>query len=279
MKLKIVADSSIDSIKIDNLSSKISFTTVPFVIATNGKEFMDDESLNIDDLIANMIKTKEASRTSCPPSSLWYNAFEGDEDVIAITVSSNLSGSFNSALAAKQMILEEQPDKHIEIINSLSAGPSLELLVEMIDELYKEGKTFDEIVKFTNEHVLDVKIAFAFTSFDNLIKSGRINKIAGFIAGKIGLCGIGIGSDEGKFKFNTIVLGPKRLTKAIIDDINKRVEKVKEVIIHHVKNIRLAAMVSSAIKQAFPKISVIVKECRGLCSFYAEKGGLIYAFR
>ena len=278
MKLNIVADSSINLFSLREENPDISFTTVPFIISVGSKDYVDDESINVEELMEDMVTNKEASRTACPNTLLWYDEFKKEGDVIAITISSNLSGSINSALAAKQMVLAEEPNKKIGIIDSRSTGPAMDLIIDMVEELMDKGMNAEEIADEINAKILSIKTIFTLCSFDNLVKNGRMNKIAGFVAGKLHLWGVGIASDEGTIKIKGLAFGTKGVMKAIVEDIGTRLSNATKVVIHHAKNIVTATKVKDKILEAFPKVKVFLNECRGLCSYYAEKNGLIVSY-
>lgn len=278
MTLNIVSDSSINLFSLKEEKNDISFSTVPFVISVGKTDYIDDENIDCGVLMDDMVSNKEASRTGCPSTQSWYDEFKKDGDVIAITISSNLSGSINSALAAKQLVLAEEPDKKIGIIDSRSTGPAMELIIDKICELKEKGLDALEIADEINANILSIKTIFTLCSFDNLVKNGRMNKIAGFVAGKLHLWGVGIASDEGTIKIKGLAFGTKGVLKAIVEDMSTRLDKVSKVVIHHAKNIITATKVKDKILEAFPSITVLLNECRGLCSFYAEKNGLIVSY-
>ena len=130
MKWNIITDSSCDMFGFDKEHENIVFSSVPFTISVGDENFVDDRNLDVDGMIDSMDACAEASHTACPSPHAWQEKFEQEGNVIAITISSKLSGSYNSACAAKDMVLEEQPNKKIDVIDSRSAGSELVLLVK-----------------------------------------------------------------------------------------------------------------------------------------------------
>ncbi len=278
MDWKIVADSSCDYYKLENNEAGINFESVPFVMSIDGIDYVDTENLNVSELIKAMEECKETSLTSCPSPDKWYNAFGTEKNVIAITISSSLSGSYNSACVAKNMVLEEEPDRNIEILDSLSTGPEMCLVVRKLQELISQGLEFDEVVKKIRNYMKTVHTVFALASFDNLVRNGRIPKIAGLVAGKLKLWGIGIGSETGTIEVKKITRGTKRVIDTIVDDIKTRSENCKSVIIAHCENEELAEKIKEKINEVFSNIDIKIMPTRGLCSYYAEKNGIIVGF-
>lgn len=158
MKWNIIADSSIDLFELETAYENIEFSTVPFSIGVGGKEYLDDDSLNIGELMSAMQECKTASRTACPSVGAWCEQFQKDGNIIAITITSNLSGSYNSACVARNMVLEEQPEKQIAVIDSLSTGPEMVLILRKICELISANKDFESVLKGTREHMKNTHV-------------------------------------------------------------------------------------------------------------------------
>ena len=201
-----------------------------------------------------------------------------EANYIIITISGALSGSYNSATLAKNTILEKYPNRNIEVINSKSTGPEIVLLIERIIELIKEKKTFSEVVKLSNEYLSGSKITFALSSYDNLIKAGRMPKLIGFIAKLFGIWGVGIASNEGRINVIKKVRGEKQAMKAIIDDIKSRVLYPMSLIISYCHNLKFATELMNLIKSKWNEVLVKIIPTRGLCSYYAEKNGVLVGF-
>lgn len=278
MNWNIVADSSIDLFRLETPQEGITFHTVPFVISVGDRDYVDDDQLDLSKLISAMRACKVASRTACPPISAWYEYFKQEGPVIAITITSKLSGSYNSALAAREMVLEEEPDKQIEILDSLSTGPEMVLILRKVCELIGAGKTFSEVVKETQHFMKLSRCSFALSSFDNLVKNGRMNRVIGFIANHLSLIGIGIASEKGTIEIKGIARGRRKAIEIIINDMKQRGNQIKNVVIDHCQNLEFANQVKEAIRNVWNEASVTILSTRGLCSYYAEYGGLIIGF-
>lgn len=278
MKWNIVADSSIDLFDLESEHKNIAFSTVPFAISVGETEYMDDSSLNIVEMMNAMKECKTASRTACPSTGAWYEQFQKEGNVIAITITSNLSGSYSSACAARNMVLEEQPDKQIAVIDSLSTGPEMILILRKICELIAENRNFETVIKETQEFMKTTHVTFALSSFDNLVKNGRMSRVTGFLANKLGLLGVGIASERGTIEVKEISRGRRKAVEAIINDMKLRGACIKEVVISHCQNIAFAEQVKAAILNVWDNAAITIIPTRGLCSYYAELGGLIIGF-
>ncbi len=277
MKWNIVADSSCDIKQFAPEDERIAFSTVPFVLRAGDREFIDDERLNVGEMIDAFAETKEAGRSSCPSPETWLEKFRSASHTVAVTISSNLSGSYNAACLARDMILEKEPHRKIAVIDSKSAGPELTMIIRKLHALIGENLSFEEIIDHLNRFAEKTQTIFALTSFDNLVKNGRVSRIAGFVAGKLGMCGIGV-ADDGRIDVKAKVRGTQKALRIIIDDMKAHAFESGPVLISHCLNEELALKLKSLITDTFAGSAVEIMPTRGLCSFYAEKGGLIVAY-
>lgn len=276
MNWNIVVDSSCDLKMID--CKDVNYSSVPFIISVGKKDYVDNDTIDVKELVDDMETSKEISHTSCPAPGEWLECFEREGNVIAITISKELSGSYNSAFAAREMILEKEPGRNIEIINSVSAGPGLIIVVQSILDAIKEGKSFDEVVSIANGVNIEKRTIFALSSYRNLIKAGRMSPIVGFVAQKLNFWGIGVASAIGEIEIMGKARGSKKALEAIAKDIHDRKENIKKVIISHCQNLEFAENLKNEIAEKLNNVVVEIYENRGLCSFYAERHGLIVAY-
>lgn len=277
MSWKIVADSSCDLFELES-SCDIKFETVPFVMSIDGTNYVDNADIDTKQLIDAIDNCKESSQTACPSPGQWVETYADADQIFVVTISSNLSGSYNSALAAKEMALDDAPDKKIEILDSLSTGPEMVLVIRKLVALIESGLSFEEISDKIKKYMKTTHIIFALSSYNNLVRNGRIPKIAGLVAGKFKLTGIGIGSPQGTIDIKKIVRGSKKIVDTIVSDIKTRGENCKNVVISHCENLELAESIKQAINTAWNNINVTIIPTRGLCSYYAEKQGIIVGF-
>ena len=277
MAFRIIADSSCDIFDLNNKPANMYFNTVPFVITVDGSDFVDDEKLDVGELVEAMAVSKK-SHTSCPSPADWIREFGEEDDVFAITISSNLSGSYNSACTAKQMVLENDPFRNIEILDSRGTGPSLSMTIDKLQELIAQGLGFEEIKTEIHKFMADHKLIFALSSYHNLVNNGRMPKIAGIVLGHLGLWGVGIASEEGTIKMKKIAKGGRKTLQVIMSDFKEQVADKESIVISHCQNELFAHNLKKAIETEYPGKIVKIIPTRGLCSYYAEKGGIIVGF-
>ena len=270
MEMKIVADSSANLYT----AADGSIVSVPLTLRTDEREFVDNEALNIKEMTDYLSSYKGKSGSACPSSQDWVDAFGDAEEIYAIAITSNLSGSFNSLRIAKEEYEEEYPDRKICIIDSLSAGPELKLVVEKIQELKAAGKTFEEVSEAIAEYQNHTHLIFCLKSLNNLANNGRVNPAVAKIAGVLNIHVVGI-ANEGVLDQREKARGAKKALVAIDALMKEFNYNGGKVIIDHCFNEKDANAVKEHILATYPNADVRLAETRGLCSFYAEVGGLM----
>ena len=155
----------------------------------DGKEYKDDlgESIAFEDFYRAMQEGAD-TKTSQVNASEYEEYFESflkeGKDILHVSLSSGISGSFNSANIAKEMLLEKYPDRKIYVVDSLTASSGFGLLVDKLADLRDEGKSIDELYEWAEENKHHC-LAWFFTS--DLIKGGRVSKTSGFVAGVLNI--------------------------------------------------------------------------------------------
>ena len=274
MSIKIVADSSANLRTLEDNS----FVSVPLTLRTDEREFVDDASLNIEKMTDYLANYKGKSGSACPSSQDWIDAFGDAERIFAIAITSNLSGSFNSARVAKEQYEEEHPDRKVFLIDSLSAGPELKLIVEKIQELNADGLSYDDICDAITEYQKKTHLVFMLKSLTNLANNGRVSPAVAKIAGLLNIHVVGIASDVGTLEQKEKARGEKKAIaamKKIMEDLKYVGGKIR---IDHCFNLEGAQQLKDLILAAFPNADVKIGENYGLCSFYAERGGILAGF-
>ena len=271
LKIKIVADSSCDIKSVDG----IDFTSVPLTLSAGDREFIDDETLNVREMLDFLEKHNGRSRTACPAVEKWMSAFEGADIVYAVTMTSNLSGTYNSACAARDLFLQSHPNVKIHIFDSLSTGPEMRLLIEKLREAIDNKVSFENTIELGRKYLDSVKLFFALGSLHNLAQNGRVKKSVAAVIEKLGVRMIGMASEIGTIKVVGACKGAKKVPATIIKKLKSVKYNGKKVSICHVDNYPLADELRREIKKEYPEAEVLVYPAGGLCSFYAERGGMI----
>ena len=208
---------------------------MPLKIRVGDREFVDNAALDVAVMMAEMRNYNGASTTACPSPEEWAEKFLMADRIIAVTISSNLSGSYNSAMIAKEMVLESHPDKKIYVLDSLSTGGEMVLAIRKANELIGQGLEFEDVVKEL-EVVPPPGRFCSLCPADNMVKNGRMSRIVGFVAGKMGMRIVGRGSDEGKLEMLHKTRGETRTLAFILEEMDRRGYQGTPAVISHCFN-------------------------------------------
>ena len=272
--IKIVADSSANLQEL----SKIPFAAAPMKVITAEREFVDDPALDVEGMVDFFESYKGRSQTSCPNPADWLEAFGDADEVFCVTITSGLSGSYNAACIAKEMYEAENPGKRVCVVDSLSAGPELMLLVERLQELISREYSFEEISRRIVEYPKKTGMFFMLESLKNFAANGRVSPAVAKLAGVLGIRIVGKASDAGTLEPTDKIRGEGKSLEKILSHMKSLGLTKGKVRIAHCRNEQAAAKLKALIRAAFPKAKVEITKCLGLCSYYAEKGGLLVAF-
>lgn len=276
MKFKIIVDSSSNLLNSYYQDKKdVAFKVVPLTIRIGQEEFIDNDELDVNRML-DVLRLNDGGQSSCPSPNDYLRELNEAEYSFIITITSKLSGSFNSACVARTMC--KNPE-HVFVIDSKGTAGSIVLIAEKLFELIKENKEFsvitNEITAFRNS----VNLLFALDRFDNLVRNGRMSKLTAFIAEKIAIKPLCY-ADDGEIKIKEKIRTFRGVIKRMTHYIGKMCEDTtnKICIIAHTRNESAALELKKDIEENYHFKEVRVMENRGLCAFYALEGGLIVTF-
>lgn len=269
---RIVLDSSA------NMASCHWVSSVALKIITDEKEYMDNAELNTAAMVWDLKTYTGKSSTACPSPQDWMEAFGDAPYVFCIAITSNLSGSCNAANIAKADYELEFPDRKVCVIDSLSTGGEMELIAEKIRELIAAELSFEEICERIKEYQQHTGLMFMLESMQNLANNGRVSKIVAKAAGILGIRAVGKASDVGTLEPMDKCRGEKKAIAVLADHMVALGYEGGKMRISHCLNPAAAESLKGTIVSAFPGADVQIRPTGGLCSFYAEKGGMIIGF-
>ena len=273
-KFRIVADSAADVLSLTNTD----FAYASLKIITADREFIDNETLDVEEMTEFFDSYKGKSKTSCPNTADWLDAFEGADDIICVTITSGLSGSYNSACAAKKIYEDEHEGRRVFVLDSLSAGPEMKLAIEKIEEYALDGMDYEDICKNIDQYIKNTGLVFMLRSLKNFANNGRVSPVVAKIVGIAGICIVGKASDEGTLEPIHKCRGEMRSLENIVSHLESNGFSSGKVRIAHCSNLSAAERLKQMIRTRFKTADIQIYRHRGLCSFYAEKGGLLVGF-
>lgn len=274
MQYRIVADSSSNMHRFDG----VPYACVPLKIITRDKEYVDDEMLNLEQMVADLKAYKSTSGTSCPNVYEWLEVFGDAESVFAIAITSNLSGSCNAALQAADEYMKMHPGRRVCVLDSLSAGPELRLIAEKVRACILAGKDFDAIEAETRAYMEHTHLLFTLQSLNNLARNGRVNPALAKIAGVLGIVVVGKASDVGTLQQMHKCRGEKRAVETLYKEMKAHGYAGGKVRISHNMNIPAAEQLSAMIRADHPGADIAMEQSTALCLFYAEEGGMLVGY-
>lgn len=277
MSWAIVADSSCNLRGFTPTAPDTVYAIAPLKVLVGSQEYVDDEQLDVSALNKAVAAESTASSSACPSAGEWAERFRLADNVIVITISANLSGSYEAAVMAKGLVEEEGP-RNIHIVNSRAAGGKLEYLVMQLDRYLTRNPSFADACAFIDQAEQASQVLFSLSSYDNLTKSGRMPKAAGLIANKLSIRILGIASNEGTIKIVAPTRGSKKTIAKIVQAMQGDGYQGGLVCIDHVENEKGAQELADKIRETWPTAEIEILPCGGLCSYYAEQSGLIIGY-
>ncbi len=273
MNYRIVTDSSSNVLVMPGEN----YTSVPLKIVAE-KEYVDNTSLNVAQMVEDLKHHKGKSGSSCPNVGEWVEAFGDAACVFGVTISKHLSGSYNAAKQAAEAYMEEHPGRKAFIFDSLATGPEMMMVVDKIRQCEAEGDDFET----TKAKVLDyhnhLHTLFCLESMNNLARNGRVNPAVAKLAGMLGIRVAG-DAEGGEITPVHKPRGPKKATQALVDMIKERGFFDGAVLrVAHCFAEEAAYALRNAIFEEFPHTKFLLEPTTALCSYYAEVGGLIIGF-
>lgn len=277
MSWAIVADSSCNLRGFTPQAPDTVYAVAPLKVLVGSQEYVDNEQLDVSALNRAVAAESTASSSACPSAGEWAERFRLADNVIVITISANLSGSYEAAVMAKGLVEEEGP-RNIHIVNSRAAGGKLEYLVTLLDRYLTTNPSFEDACAFIDQAEEASQVLFSLSSYDNLTKSGRMPKAAGLIANKLSIRILGIASSEGTIKIVAPTRGSKKTVAKIVNAMKSDGYQGGLVFIDHVENEKGAQELADKIRETWPSAEIQILPCGGLCSYYAEQSGLIIGY-
>ena len=274
MKIKLVADSSANLTCIPHCD----YSFAPLKVIAGDREFTDNAEIDVPFMLQKLKAHKGPTSTACPSVQDWLETF-GDADLIfGVSITSALSGCFNTASIAARDYMAANPDKKVFILDSLSTGPEMELILEKYQELVLQGKPFDFTCNEIPQYLTRTRLIFSLESLSNFAKNGRVSQATAAAVGFLGIRIVGRASEQGTLEPLHKCRGEKKALQQLLQSMLEAGYCGGKVRISHTNNSSAAAEFSNLLKEKHPDCDLKIRENRGLCSYYAEEGGLLIGY-
>lgn len=272
MKYKIVSDSAADLAGV--ALPDVSYGYAPMHIIVDGQDFVDNDELHIEHLTDALSACKRSS-TACPSLDSWLEAFGDAEVVFCVTMTGTLSGSHSCAQLARDEYEQEHPGRRVYVLDSLSTGPEMLLIIEKLRELLLSGAAHEDIFQEITAYMQRTRLLFSLESLQNLARNGRVSALSAKVAGVLGIRIVGQASPQGELQLLSKCRGEVSALANLLEQMQTMGYTGGRVRIAHNQNEKAAKQLMTLIKKKFHTSDIRIGATRGLCSYYSETGGLL----
>lgn len=278
MSYKIVVDSCCELP--EECKSDSHFEIVPLTLIVGDLyEKEDDSSFDQAEFLKAVAECPTCPKSACPSPERYMEAYNTEDDhVYVVTLSAQLSGSYNSAVLGSNLYHETYGDKDIYVVDSKSASCGETQVAMKIAELEEEGLSFDEITKRIEEFVRNMNTYFVLDNLETLRKNGRLSRVKALVASTLSIKPV-MGADNGSIVQLGQSIGIKKALTKMVDNVIKDTSDTenKMLMITHCNNPERADFVKKQLEEKAKFKKIIIMDTAGISSMYANDGGVIIA--
>lgn len=276
MSYKIVVDSCCELP--EAMKKDARFEIVPLtLIVGEDYEKPDDEHFNQREFLDAVAACPTCPKSACPSPEKYMEAYKTEADhVYAITLSSQLSGSYNSAELGKNLYHDAYGEKDIYVVDSRSASCGETQLAYMIMEYEEVGFSFAQIKEKIEQYVKEMHTYFVLENLDTLRKNGRLSRVKALVASTLNIKPLMAG-DNGSIVQLGQGIGMKKALAKLVETVIKDVEnpEARRLMITHCNNPSAAEGIRKNIEDKITVKEVVIMDTAGISSMYANDGGVI----
>ncbi len=276
MSYRIVVDSCGEFT--EEMAKDSHFVHAALNLEIDGNHFVDDETFDRLRFLDLVEKSPNCPKSSCPSPEVYRSAFDcGADHLYAVTLSAELSGSYNSAVLGQNLYLEDHPDAKIHVFNSCSASVGETLLAKKIQECEEAGMEFEEVIKAVEAYQAERQTFFVLESLDHLRKNGRLSAVKAFVASALNIKPVMEGNKQGIIEQAGQARGMQKALRMMVELLVERMNKPEEktVAIVHCNNEARAQFVKEEIEKRMKVKEIIILPSSGVSTLYAAQGGII----
>ena len=278
MSFHIVCDSCTDLTEED--LKKGCYTLVPLTLLVDGEEIIDDETFDQADFLAKVAASKESVKSACPAPESYMEAYSKADDIYVVTLSAELSGSYNSAVLGKNLYEEENGTKNIHVVNSRGAATTQVLIARKLNEYASQGMPFEEVVDKIEEYTTSLRTYFVLETLEVLRKNGRLSRLSVTIAGALNIKPVMIGTRDGVIQKAAQARGMKKALAKMVEHMGSEGRDLtrRQFVISHCNCYERAVYVKELMKKHLHAEDVDIVDTKGVSSLYACDGGIIVSY-
>ena len=256
------------------------YTLVPLTLLVDGEEIIDDETFDQADFLAKVAASKESVKSACPAPESYMEAYSKADDIYVVTLSAELSGSYNSAVLGKNLYEEENGTKNIHVVNSRGAATTQVLIARKLNEYASQGMPFEEVVDKIEEYTTSLRTYFVLETLEVLRKNGRLSRLSATIAGALNIKPVMIGTRDGVIQKAAQARGMKKALAKMVEHMGSEGRDLtrRQFVISHCNCYERAVYVKELIKKHLHAEDVDIVDTKGVSSLYACDGGIIVSY-
>ena len=278
MSYKVIIDSCGELL--DEWKKDEHFESVALTLNVGGESIIDDETFDQADFLKKVAASPECPKSACPSPERYMKAFDCDADhIYAVTLSAELSGSYNSAVLGRNLLEEEKPGRKIHIFNSKSASIGQTLIGMKIQECEEAGYSFEKVIETVDEYIAGQHTFFVLDNLETLRKNGRLSKVKALVASALKIKPVMGSTDEGNICQLDQARGINRALVKMAGQIAEKTQNSEEKVlaISHCNCHERAILLKNALQEKMPLKNIVVLDTAGVSSMYANDGGVIVA--
>ena len=278
MRYKIVIDSCGELV--EKWKDSPAVERASLTLTVDDEDIIDDDTFDQAYFLKRVAESPNCPKSSCPSPERYMSAYDCEaEHVYAVTLSSELSGSYNSAVLGMNLLKERHPDKKIHVFNSRSASVGQTLIALKIEECEEQGMEFEEVVKKVDAYISEQNTYFVLETLETLRKNGRLSNLKAFVATALKIKPVMGSTPEGTIVQLDQARGMNKAVMKMVDYVVERTPNPAEKVlgISHCNCPARAQAVKEAILERIPVKNVVLLDTAGVSSMYANDGGIIIA--
>ena len=278
MSYKIAIDSCGELLKEWKEDERVE--SVPLTLMVGSENIKDDENFDQKSFLKKVAECPECPKSACPSPERYMKAYECEADhIYAVTLSSELSGSYNSAVLGKSLFLEDNPGKKIHVFNSRSASGGESLIAMKIVECEEKGLSFEKIIETVDKYIEEMSTFFVLENLETLRKNGRLSRVKALVASALKIKAVMGSTPEGSICQLDQARGMNKAIVKMVEHVGEKGINIHEktVAITHCNCPERAKMLEEAIRERLNPAKIVVMDTAGVSSMYANDGGVIVA--
>jgi DegV family protein with EDD domain len=281
MTIQLMTDGGADIPK--EIKDSVDIKVIPLYLNFKDEQYKSGVELNIADFYKKIEKTKELPRSAAPSPNDFYEGYkkvDPSKPIIMLSLSKGLSSTYENAVAAKNMLLEEEPNRKIEVINTKTASCGQALLLIEAYQKIQDNYSFEQLVSHLQNQVKNTSTLFVLKTLENLVLGGRLDRVKGTFAKTLNIKLLMKASTEGEIEVSEKVRGDKKSIRRFVEQIGEYAKSVEDkvLVMTHCNASERAKSVLAEIKNKYKFKETYLTETGPLISTYGGEGALVISF-